>query len=387
MIQTNCAGCPRSGFFGSPNEAQIHRLAGKPFNLNSGPQVADVLFNKLNLPIIGRTATGTPSTDDQTLKKLASQGHELPTLFLEWRRLIKRKRDFADALPRAVNPATRRIHGSFNPTGTVTGRMSASRPNLQQIPARGEEGRLIRQAFIAAPGHVLIAADYSQIELRILAHISGDEGMIAAFQSGYDFHTATAAAILSVPQEQVTKEQRSRAKATSFGLVYGITPIGLSRQIGTSEAEAQAFMAAYFARFPGVKDYVDETRTRARQDLLVTTLFGRKVHVPDVRSISFAHKNRALNLAINAPIQGTAADLMRRAMVRLPAELSAKGLDARILLTVHDELVIESPIEQANVTISLVKSVMETAGDPDVAFRVPIIADAASAPNWNEAKS
>lgn len=359
-------------------EAEVRDLAGEPFNLGSSKQVAVVLFDKLGLPVRRRTKTGAPAVDSDALEELSAES-PLARAVLAWRKAQKIKTAFADKLPEHINAATGRVHTSFNPIGAKTGRLSSSEPNLQQIRSREERGRLMRGAFVAAPGNVLLAADYSQIELRILAHMSKDRGLIAAFRSGHDFHTATASQVFNQSLEEVTKEQRGRAKAINFGIVYGMTAFGLARQIGVTAEEAQGIIDAYFGAYPGVQAYMEKMREAAARDGAVWTLFGRRVHVPDMST------NRARNLAVNAPIQGSAADLIRRAMVRMPEALAEAGLKARMLLTVHDELVFELPRSEVEAASPLIRRDMEAAGAPHIEFSVPIVAEVKTGPIWADA--
>ena len=304
---------------------------------------------------------------------------------LAWRNAQKVKTAFADKLPAHINANTGRVHTTFKPTGARTGRLSSSEPNLQQIPAQGDRGRRMRGAFVADPGNLLVAADYSQIELRILAHASSDPGLIEAFRGGYDFHTATAAKLFGVRVDKVDKELRRRAKAVNFGIVYGSTQFGLAREIGISQDEAQAIINSYFSAYPRVREYMELMRETAASEKAVRILFGRKVHVPDIESLDPKRRSKARNLAVNAPIQGSGADLIRRAMVRMPPALAEAGLGARTLLTVHDELVFEVPEVDAERAGAVIKHAMETAGTPDVNFCVPILVEVRAGPTWAEA--
>ncbi|WP_322806103.1 DNA polymerase I [Thermanaerothrix sp.] len=364
-------------------ETQIFDIVGYPFNLNSTQQLSRALFETLRLEPPDRrkrTSSGHYSTSAEVLEEMRS-AHPIIEMILEYRELAKLKSTYVDALPEQVNPKTGRVHTSFNQTGSVTGRLASSDPNLQNIPARTETGRLVRRAFIAAPGKVLISVDYSQIELRIVAHISGDEAMINAFLAGQDIHAATAAAIYGVPLDQVTKEQRRHAKAINFGLIYGMSPYGLTRTTDLTLAEAENFVQAYFRQFPRVKDYIENTRALAARQGYVETLLGRRRYFPNLKNPpNPAVRQREEREAINAPIQGTAADIMKIAMVRLPAALEDAGLSARLLLQVHDELVLECPAEEKESTARVVKNVMENA----YTLVVPLLTEARWGLNWGE---
>ncbi|MBC7167245.1 DNA polymerase I, partial [Phenylobacterium sp.] len=366
-------------------EAKAHELAGRPFNLGSPKQIGEILYQEMGLASGRTTATGASSTDASVLEELAAQGHELPRVLLDWRQLSKLKGTYTDALVAAISPETRRVHTSFALAATTTGRLSSSDPNLQNIPIRTEEGRKIRQAFVAEPGKVLISADYSQIELRILAHMGDIPQLKRAFQEGLDIHAMTASEMFGVPIEGMPGETRRRAKAINFGIVYGISAFGLSNQLSIPQDEAAAYIRTYFERFPGIRDYMDREKARVRAQGFVTTLFGRKVNIPDVKAKSVGQRAFADRAAINAPIQGTAADIIRRAMIRMPGALAAEGLAAKMLLQVHDELVFEAPEAEADAAISVIKRVMETAAEPAVAFSVPLEVEARAAGNWDDA--
>jgi DNA polymerase-1 len=366
-------------------EARAHAVAGRPFNLGSPKQIGDILFGELGLPGGKKTATGAYGTDASILEELAAQGHELPRLLLEWRQLSKLRGTYTENLIAAVNPATGRVHTSYSLAATSTGRLSSNDPNLQNIPVRTEEGRKIRKAFVAEPGNVLISADYSQIELRLLAHIADVPQLKKAFAEGLDIHAMTASEMFGVPIEGMPAETRRRAKAINFGIVYGISAFGLSNQLGIAQGEAGEYIKTYFERFPGIKAYMDATRVEVRETAFVTTIFGRKINIPDIRAAAVGHRQFAERAAINAPIQGAAADIIRRAMVRMPGALEAAGLSARMLLQVHDELVFEAPEAEADVVIALAKRVMEGAAEPAVSLSVPLVVDARAAKNWDEA--
>ena len=366
-------------------EAEIGEMAGESFNPGSPKQLGDILFGKMQIPGGRKTPTGAWSTGADVLEELAEQGHALPRRILDWRQLQKLKSTYADALPTYVNPHSGRVHTSFALAATTTGRLSSSEPNLQNIPVRTEEGRKIRKAFVAAPGHKLVSADYSQIELRLLAEIADTPSLRQAFQDGLDIHAMTASEMFGVPIASMPSEVRRRAKAINFGIIYGISAFGLANQLSIPREEAGAYIKRYFERFPGIRAYMDETRTFAREHGYVETLFGRRCHYPDI-----AAKNpsiRAFNerAAINARLQGSAADIIRRAMVRMDAALSRAKLDARMLLQVHDELIFEVPDDQIAATILVIAKVMEEAPLPAVALKVPLKVDARAADNWDEA--
>ena len=366
-------------------EAEAHKLAGRTFNLGSPKQVGELLFQEMGLASGRMTASGAASTDASMLEDLAAQGHELPRVLLDWRQLSKLKGTYTDNLVAAIAPRTNRIHTSYALASTTTGRLSSNDPNLQNIPIRTEEGRKIRKAFIAEPGHVLISADYSQIELRILAHVGDIPQLKKAFLEGHDIHAATASEMFGVPIEGMPSETRRRAKAINFGIVYGISAFGLANQLSIPQDEAGAYIKTYFERFPGIRAYMDRTKQAARAQGFVTTVFGRKVNIPAVKSKSAAERAFGDRAAINAPIQGAAADVMRRAMIRMPGALQQAGLTARMLLQVHDELVFEAPEAEADAVIALAKQVMERAAEPAVAFSVPLVVEARAAANWDDA--
>ncbi|MBU2400012.1 MAG: DNA polymerase I, partial [Alphaproteobacteria bacterium] len=363
-------------------EAQAHEIAGRPFNIGSPRQIGEILFGELNLPGGKKTASGQWGTDASVLEDLAAT-HALPRVLLDWRQLSKLKGTYTDALTAAADPATDRVHTSYQLAAATTGRLASSDPNLQNIPIRTETGREIRQAFIAAPGHLLISADYSQIELRLLAHIGDIPELKRAFKAGLDIHAATASEMFGVPVEGMPSETRRRAKAINFGIVYGISAFGLAAQLGIDQGEAGAYIKTYFDRFPGIRTYMDKTKAEVRQAGFVSTVFGRRIHIPAIHSKSGAERQFGERAAINAPIQGAAADIIRRAMIRMPAALAEAGLKTRMLLQVHDELVFETPEAEADRAITVIKRVMETASDPAVALTVPLVVDARAAPNWD----
>lgn len=366
-------------------EDEIGELAGEKINVGSPKQIGDILFGKLGMPGGTKTATGAWSTKADVLEDLAEQGHTLPQKILEWRQLSKLRSTYTDALPNFVNAQTGRVHTSYALAATTTGRLSSSDPNLQNIPVRTEEGRRIRKAFVAQPGNVLISADYSQIELRLLAEIANIPVLRQAFREGLDIHAMTASEIFGVPVEGMPGEVRRRAKAINFGIIYGISAFGLANQLGIPREEAGQYIKRYFERFPGIRDYMEETKAFCRAHGYVETLFGRRAHYPDI-----AAKNpsiRAFNerAAINARLQGTAADIIRRAMIRMEPALAAARLNAQMLLQVHDELVFEVPEDEAEKTIPVVQKVMENAAEPAVQLAVPLKVDARAAKNWDEA--
>lgn len=366
-------------------EAEIHELAGEKFNVGSPKQLGDILFGRMGLPGGKKTASGAWSTDSTALEELAAQGHALPRVLMEWRQLSKLRGTYTDALPGYINAETGRVHTCFSMASTTTGRLSSSEPNLQNIPIRTEEGRSIRTAFIAAPGHVLLSADYSQIELRLLAHVADIPALKKAFRDGLDIHAMTASEMFGVPIEGMPSETRRRAKAINFGIIYGISAFGLANQLGIERGEADAYIRTYFERFPGIRGYMDATKKQAREIGYVETIFGRRLHFPEMKNASPAHRAFMERAAINAPLQGAAADIIRRAMIRLPGALAKAGLKARMLLQVHDELVFEVPEAEAKKTAELVKDVMEKAALPAVEISVPLTVEAKAGKNWDEA--
>ncbi|MBW8816055.1 MAG: DNA polymerase I [Caulobacterales bacterium] len=366
-------------------EIEAHRVAGRPFNLGSPKQIGDILFKEMGLASGRTTATGAASTDASMLEDLAAQGHELPRILLDWRQLSKLKGTYTDALVAAVNPQTGRVHTSYQLAAATTGRLASSDPNLQNIPIRTEEGRKIRRAFIAEPGHVLISADYSQIELRLLAHIGDIPQLKQAFAEGLDIHAMTASEMFGVPIEGMPAETRRRAKAINFGIVYGISAFGLANQLSIPRDEAGAYIKTYFERFPGIRTYMDRMQRQVRAEAFVTTVFGRKVYIPAARGKSQAERSFADRAAINAPIQGAAADIMRRAMIRMPGALREAGLKAKMLLQVHDELVFEAPEAEAEAVIAVARRIMERAAEPALSVSVPLVVEARAAANWDDA--
>ena len=366
-------------------EAEAHELAGHRFNLGSPKQIGDVLFGEQGLPGGRRTATGAWSTDADTLEALGATGAPLPLAILEHRQIAKLKNTYTDSLLVAAHPRDGRVRTTYVMGGSSTGRLAATDPNLQNIPIRTDVGRQLRTVFIAAPGNCLISADYSQIELRLLAHVGDIPQLKAAFAAGQDIHAATASEMFGVPVEGMPSQVRSRAKAINFGIVYGISAFGLSNQLGIPQDEAGAYIKTYFERFPGIKAYMDEARAFVREHGYVQTLFGRKIHIPDIRAHSVGQRQAGERQAINAPIQGAAADIIRRAMARMPAALEAEGLKAKMLLQVHDELVFEAPTEEADKVCEVARRIMSRAAEPAVSLTVPLDVDARAAKNWDEA--
>ena len=360
-------------------EKQAYVLAGQPFNLASTKQLQEILFDKLGLPVIQKTPKGAPSTNEEVLEELAFS-HELPKVLVEHRGLSKLKSTYTDKLPQMVNPQTGRVHTSYHQAVTATGRLSSSDPNLQNIPIRNEEGRRIRQAFIAREGFTVVAADYSQIELRIMAHLSQDQGLINAFTQGKDIHRSTGAEIFGVSLDEVTSEQRRNAKAINFGLIYGMSAFGLSRQLGIGRANAQSYMDLYFKRYPGVQTFMHDIREKAKAQGYVETLFGRRLYLPDINSSNGMRRKAAERVAINAPMQGTAADIIKRAMIQLDQKLQ-NDPDIAMIMQVHDELVFEVRSEKVAFYSDLIKTQMESAAD----LVVPLIVDVGQGTNWDEA--
>jgi len=359
---------------------RAHEAAGQPFNVDSPKQLQEILFNKLQIPVLRKTPTGQPSTAEDVLEELAAE-HDLPRLIIEYRGLAKLKSTYTDKLPLQINARTGRVHTSYHQAVAATGRLSSTDPNLQNIPIRSPEGRRIRTAFIAPPGQVLVAADYSQIELRIMAHLSGDESLLKAFAADKDIHQATAAEVLGVPLEQVTSEQRRSAKAVNFGLIYGMSAFGLARQLSITRGEAQTYIDLYFARYPGVKNYMDRTREQAREMGYVETVFGRRLYLPEIRSSNASLRQYAERSAINAPMQGTAADIIKRAMIEVDHWLQNSLLGARLTMQVHDELVFEVPANAQDELIAGVRQRMSAAAQ----LRVPLKVDVGVGNNWDEA--
>lgn len=362
-------------------ERKSFELAGQEFNLGSPKQLGAILYEKLGLPVLAKTATGQPSTAENVLADLAEQDYELPKVIMQYRSLSKLKSTYTDKLPEQINPRTGRIHTSYHQAVAATGRLSSTDPNLQNIPIRTAEGRRIRQAFVAPAGCRLLSADYSQIELRIMAHLAQDEGLLDAFRHDRDVHRATAAEVFGLPLEEVTPEQRRRAKAINFGLIYGMSAFGLAKQIGVERKEAQAYIDRYFARYPGVLAYMERTRAQAAEQGYVETLYGRRLYLPEIGSKNAAMRKAAERTAINAPMQGTAADIMKLAMVAVDDWLQASGIDARVILQVHDELVLEVREDLVEEVSAKLRDLMGKAAQ----LAVPLIVETGSGSNWDEA--
>ncbi len=366
-------------------EEEIKQLAGEPLNPGSPKQLGDILFGKMNLPGGTKTKTGQWSTGARELEDLAEQGHALPRKILDWRQVSKLRSTYTEALPTYVNPTTHRVHTSYALAATSTGRLSSSEPNLQNIPVRTEEGRKIRRAFVASPGMKLVSADYSQIELRLLSEVAEVPALRKAFQDGVDIHAMTASEMFGVPVKDMPSEVRRRAKAINFGIIYGISAFGLANQLSIEREEAGAYIKKYFERFPGIRDYMDETREFCRANGYVPTLFGRKCHYPDIKAANPSIRSFNERAAINARLQGSAADIIRRAMMRMEGELAKAKLSAQMLLQVHDELIFEVPEREVAKTMPVVKKVMEDAPHPAISLHVPLQVDARAADNWDEA--
>ena len=361
-------------------EAEVHQAAGQEFNLASTKQLQEILFEKLGLPVKKKTPKGAPSTNEEVLEELAQEGHIVPKLLIEHRGLSKLKSTYTDKLPQMINPKTGRVHTSYHQAVTATGRLSSSDPNLQNIPIRNEEGRRIRQAFIAREGYKIVAADYSQIELRIMAHLAHDEGMLKAFAEGKDIHRSTAAEIFGVSLEEVTNEQRRNAKAINFGLIYGMSEFGLSNQLGISRQEARSYMDAYFNRYPNVLQFMTDIKTKAAEQGYVETLLGRRLYLPEIKSSNGMRRKAAERVAINAPMQGTAADIIKVAMIGIDKMIFGDE-NIKMIMQVHDELVFEVKAEKVDHYSQLIKAEMEKA----IKLHVPLIADVGVGDNWDEA--
>ncbi|MAL79101.1 MAG: DNA polymerase I [Sneathiella sp.] len=374
--------------FGKRMEAlvkEVHTLAGEEFNVGSPKQLGEILFDKMQLSGGKKGKNGAYTTDVNVLEGLAAEGVELAQKVLDWRQLAKLKSTYTDALQGQINPDTGRIHTSFSLAAASTGRLASSEPNVQNIPIRTDEGRKLREAFIAEPDHKLISADYSQIELRILAHIADIASLKEAFAEGLDIHAKTASQVFGIPIQGMDPMMRRRAKAINFGIIYGISAFGLARQLGISRTEAQGYIDQYFVQYPGIRDYMDRTKKFCHENGYVETLFGRRVHLPGINDKNGARRSFSERAAINAPIQGSAADIIKRAMIRIPGALRDAGLTARMLLQVHDELIFEAPEKEVEKTAALVRSVMEKAPLPALELSVPLTVDAGAGDNWNEA--
>lgn len=361
-------------------EREAREIVGRAFNLGSPKQIQEILYDQMGLPVIRKTPKGQPSTAEDVLEELSTQ-HALPRVILEYRTLSKLKSTYSDRLPERVDPDTGRVHTSYHQAVASTGRLSSSDPNLQNIPVRSETGRRIRQAFVAPRGHLLLAADYSQIELRIMAHLSGDDGLRRAFAAGQDIHRTTAAEVFDIADEAVTADQRRAAKAINFGLIYGMSAFGLAKQLGIGRNEAQAYVERYFARYPDVQSYMEKTRLHAAEYGYVETLFGRRLHLPDIRSRNAQIRAQAERVAINAPMQGTAADIIKRAMIAVDNWIEQDAPDARLIMQVHDELVLEVPKARIDFVREAVRTHMECAAVLDV----PLVVDIGVGPDWNAA--
>jgi DNA polymerase-1 len=361
-------------------EQESHDAAGQPFNLGSPKQLQEILFDKLGLPAIRKTPTGQPSTAEDVLQELAVD-YELPSLILEYRALSKLKSTYTDRLPEQINPRSGRVHTSYHQAVAATGRLSSSDPNLQNIPVRTPLGRRIRQAFIAPAGWLILACDYSQIELRIMAHLSGDPGLLQAFRDNVDVHQATAGEVFGIARDAVSSDQRRAAKAINFGLMYGMSAFGLSRQLNIGRAEAQAYMDTYFMRYPGVRQFMEQTRERAREQGYVETLFGRRLYLPDINASNQQRRQGAERAAINAPMQGTAADIIKRAMIRVDGWLRQERPAAHLVMQVHDELVFEVREDALAELENAVVERMAGAAELDA----PLVVDTGHGPNWDTA--
>jgi DNA polymerase-1 len=361
-------------------EEEAHNLAGQSFNLGSPKQLGEILFEKLELPVLRKTPKGAPSTAEEVLQELALD-YPLPKVILEHRSMAKLKGTYTDKLPGLINPATGRVHTSYHQAVTATGRLSSSDPNLQNIPIRTEEGRRIRQAFVAPAGYCIVAADYSQIELRIMAHLSGDQGLLDAFRENLDVHSATAAEVFGVGLDSVSSEQRRKAKAINFGLIYGMSAYGLARQLHLDRSEAQRYIDVYFERYPGVREYMDNTRALAHEQGYVETLFGRRLHLPEINVRNKMRQQAAERTAINAPMQGTAADIIKKAMLAVDDWIIKDHVDARMIMQVHDELVLEVAEKHLDPICDRLCELMAGAAE----LAVPLVVEAGRGANWDEA--
>jgi DNA polymerase-1 len=366
-------------------EGEIHELAGRAFNIGSPKQLGEILFDEMGLGGGKKGKTGAYATGADILEGLAAQGHDLPARVLDWRQVSKLKSTYTDALQAQIDPKTGRVHTSFGQAVASTGRLSSTEPNLQNIPVRTEEGRKIRHAFVAEEGCKLLSVDYSQIELRLTAHIAGVDALRQAFAEGQDIHATTASQVFGVPLDQMDPATRRRAKAINFGIIYGISPFGLAQNLGIEQGEARAYIEAYFERFPEIRAYMERTKAEAKEKGSVRTLFGRRVHLPTIRDKNPARRSFGERAAINAPIQGTAADIIKRAMIRVPPALEAAGLKTKMLLQVHDELLFEVPEAEIDEASALVKQVMEAACDPVLELTVPLVADTGVGDTWDAA--
>jgi DNA polymerase-1 len=363
-------------------EAEAYQVAGRTFNMGSPKQIGQIFFEELELPVIAKTPKGAPSTAESVLQELAERGYPLPQLILPPRGLSKLKSTYTEKLPKLINADSGRLHTSYHQAVAATGRLSSSDPNLQNIPIRSSEGRRIRQAFVAEPGWVMLAADYSQIELRIMAHLSGDAGLLSAFAEGLDVHRATAAEVFGVASpEAVSDEQRRSAKAINFGLIYGMSAFGLARQLGIERGAAQSYVERYFERYPGVHDFMERTRTAAREQGFVETVFGRRLYLPEINARNGQRRAAAERTAINAPMQGTASDIIKRAMLEVDGWIQREQPAVRMIMQVHDELVFE--VEKRSVEAARAKIIEAMSGA--AALRVPLVVDVGVGENWDQA--
>ena len=362
-------------------EKQAHASAGQKFNLGSPKQLQEILYEKQQLPVKKKTPKGQPSTAEEVLQDLADEGYELPQIIMQYRGLTKLKSTYTDKLPLQVNKSSGRVHTSYHQAVTATGRLSSSDPNLQNIPIRSENGRRIREAFVASDGYTLLAADYSQIELRIMAHLSGDKSLLQAFARGEDIHRHTASEIFNVPLEEVSSDQRRSAKAINFGLIYGMSAHGLSKQLGIERHQAAEYMQTYFDRYPGVRQYMDNTREQAKQQGYVETIFGRRLYLPEINSSNGMRRQYAERTAINAPMQGSAADIIKRAMIDIHRWLCESNNGIRMIMQVHDELVFEVPKDKIEMATATIEKLMDSAAD----LRVPLEVGIGTGDNWEQA--
>ncbi|OOZ37541.1 DNA polymerase I, partial [Solemya elarraichensis gill symbiont] len=362
-------------------EEQAYEIAGRSFNMGSPKQIGQIFFEELELPVISKTPKGAPSTAESVLQELAEQGHELPQVILSHRSLAKLRSTYTDKLPGMVDPDTGRVHTSYHQAVAATGRLSSSDPNLQNIPVRTEEGRRIRQAFVPEDGYRMVAADYSQVELRIMAHLSGDEALLGAFSDGMDVHRATAAEVFGVASEDVTSDQRRSAKAINFGLIYGMSAFGLAKQLGVERSVAQEYVDLYFERYPGVREFMDSIRADAHQKGYVETVFGRRLYLPEINSRNGMRRAAAERTAINAPMQGTAADIIKLAMLDVDAWIRNDEPDVRMTMQVHDELVFEVAEDQLDPAVEQISRRMSQAAE----LKVPLVVDVGIGDNWDEA--
>jgi DNA polymerase-1 len=361
-------------------EGKAHEEAGQPFNLGSPKQIAEIFFGKKGMPVIKKTPSGAPSTDEDVLEKLALD-HPLAKILLDYREISKLKSTYTDKLPKMVNPRTGRVHTNYGQATAVTGRLASNDPNLQNIPVRTPEGRRIREAFVASRAHAIVSADYSQVELRIMAHISGDENLLRAFEAGEDIHRATAAEVFGRSLRDVTSEERRYAKVINFGLIYGMSAFGLAQQLGLERATAQAYISSYFTRYPAVAKYMEETRKTARDRGYVETVLGRRLWLPEIKSANPARRGGAERAAINAPMQGTAADLIKLAMIAVRGWLDRERLSTKLIMQVHDELVLEAPEAE----LDRVKAELPGLMSGVAKLRVPLVVDVGSGQNWEKA--